>query len=99
MGDEEVEVANVKRVGVLSLAGTFAFISFFSSIIFSVILYFVVPMVLGLFSLQSPVPISVVNLLLFCLGSAVTTFILTIFLGLFYNLSALITKGIKLYSS
>ena len=98
MVDEEVEVASVKRIGVLSLAGTLALVSLFGSIIFSVIIYLVLPMILSLLSFQLPVQVSLVNLVLFCAGSAVVTFISALILGLFYNLSSLITKGIKLYS-
>ncbi len=98
MADEEVEETNIKAVGILSLAGTFALISLFGSIIFAVILHFVLPLILGLLPFQLPFQISTGYLILFCIGSAVFTFISTLILGLFYNLSSLITKGIKLYS-
>lgn len=98
MADEETEIANVKKIGVLSLAVNFALISLFSSIIFSLIVYFVFPLVTGLLPFVIPFQISLNYILIFCAGSTVITFILFLILGLFYNLSAKITKGIKLYS-
>ena len=98
MVDEEVEVTKIKAVGVLSLAGTFALISLFGSIIFAVIFALFFPLISGLLPFQLPFQISIGYLILFCIGSAVVTFILTSLCGLFYNLSSLITKGIKLYS-
>lgn len=98
MADEEVEKVKIKKVGIFSLAGTFALVSFFSSIIFSVIVGLIFPIVEGLLPFALPFQLSITYLVIYCIGSAVVTFITFLILGLFYNLSALITKGIKLYS-
>lgn len=99
MADSEVETAKVTRVGVFSLAGTFALVSLFSSIIFSVVIAIILPGVLNAFHFQLPFNLSFSYFVLYVLGSAIVTFISFLVLGLFYNLSALATKGIKLYSS
>ena len=98
MAKEEVEAVKIKRVGVLSLAITVALITLFANIIFSIILYLVLPLLIGLLPFALPFQISIVNIIMYCIGSMVVTFFLTLIVGLFYNLSALITKGIKLYS-
>jgi len=98
MADEELEVAKIKKVGVLSLAITIGLITLFANILFSIILYFVLPVLIGLLPFVLPFQISTKYLIFYCIGSTVVTFISSLILGLFYNLSALITKGIKLYS-
>ncbi|MCL5730216.1 MAG: hypothetical protein M1165_01450 [Candidatus Pacearchaeota archaeon] len=96
---DEVETALVRKIGVFSLAGTFALVSLFSSIVLSVIIALVFPVVSRLYPGPLPFQLSTIYLVAYCIGSAFITFISFLILGLFYNLSSLITKGIKLYSS
>ncbi len=98
MDDGEVEEVKIRKIGVLSLAGTFALVSLLSNIILSIIVSIVFPIIAGLVPIIQPYQPTLTYILIFCIGSTVVTFISFLILGLFYNLSALITKGIKLYS-
>ena len=97
---KELEFVRIKKVGVLSLATTFALIGVMIGFILSIIL---VPF----YSLLSPLLIDlglpgifsnfwiVIGLIpLF----GISCFILGVIFSLFYNLSALMTDGIKLFS-
>ncbi|HTZ42042.1 MAG TPA: hypothetical protein VMC07_02440 [Candidatus Omnitrophota bacterium] len=102
MADEqqqtETEIAKVRKVGVLSLAGTFALITFFFNIILGGIIYLVFPVVTGLLPFSIPFVLSFNYIILFVIGTSVLTFFYFLIFGMFYNLSSLITKGVKLYS-
>jgi hypothetical protein len=98
--DEEVEAVKIRRIGVLSFAGTFAIINMISGFVLSLIFLLIMPLILPAGTLSIlPFQISSLALLaIVTLGYGLVTFIFLIIAGLFYNLAALITKGIKLYS-
>ncbi len=95
--EEPIEAVKIKRIGVLSLAGTFAIANIISGFLISIILILLMPLISSSFILPFQMT-SLTIIFVVTLGFGLITFISFIIAGLFYNLAALITKGIKLYS-
>ncbi len=103
MIQKELSETRIVKVGVLSLANTFAIINLFVGFLFGIFFMFlslIVSSLLGPYSSLIPsLNLGPLSLIVFSLGYGIMGFISGLLGGLFYNLASKISKGIKLYSN
>lgn len=94
---DELEAVTIRKVGVLSIGGMAAFIGLFAGILL-MILTFIFSIVFGNYLSAEGLTIGPMIYTWILIGSVLLNFIAGLILGLFYNLSAMIVKGVKLYA-
>jgi len=94
---DNLELVTIRKVGVLSVGGMAAFIGLFTGILL-VILAFVLNLIFGSHLSVAGLTVGVMVYIWILLGSVLINFIAGLVFGLFYNLSAMIVNGVKLYA-
>ena len=91
-----VEEARIKKIGVLSLANTLGIINAFFGLIFGLVLT-IIDLISPLQFMDLGFPVYT-SIILLPIGLGIIGFLCGLIVALFYNLSAKMIKGIKLYS-
>src|SRR5271157_5789533 len=101
MVEEPVEAVKIKKIGILSFAGTLTIANLLLTALILLIAFIFFGSQISSSNLLSLLPLQTLSLpvfLILFLGYGLLTFISSIIAGLFYNLASLMTRGIKLYS-